>query len=280
MFFNYFNQIASPGVDYNLTINKTTDGRLVVSLLSKVRDLDDPAQHHIRPMTLSGTPQELDQGFFPAVAAPVQKASGLLVGMADYEAQLAKAAEESKAAKKEKEDASKEAKAKKEKYDGFMKKAGEMETAGNLDDAIAQLQQARLHATDKATKTVDAKITELREKKGQGSLFGAESAPAPVPSPQPQPAVAAPTPVSAPAPSQTPESAPANGQSLGMFGPQPQPQAAPPTQPQPATNPYRSGQPSAAAPAYRESDYAEFQDFPSEMLPPPIMPTNPGAMAF
>jgi len=33
------------------------------------------------PMLLSGTPQELDKGFFHAIAAPVQKTGGLLTNL-------------------------------------------------------------------------------------------------------------------------------------------------------------------------------------------------------
>ncbi len=152
MFFTYFKQIMSPGVDYNLTISQTATGELVVILLPKVRDLKDAAQHQIGPLKLSGSPQDLDREFFPSVTAPIRKTAGILLDMKNYEEQQKAAESESKAAKDEKNKAATEAKAKKDKYDGFMKKADEMETAGNLDGALTQLQQARLHATDKAVK--------------------------------------------------------------------------------------------------------------------------------
>ncbi len=379
MFFTHFNQIAAPGVDYNLTISKTADGRLVVALLPKARDLKDPAQNRIAPLTLSGLPHELDQGFFPAITTPIQKASGLLVGMAEFEKQLDKAAKESKEAKenkasegkaKKEETAklTKEEKVKKDKYDGHIKKAGEHEAAGNFDAAILQLQQARLSATDETTKTVDEKIAAIKVKMNEGTLFGTEpspaqqsaaSAPVPAQSAQPMAATTAPAPMSgqqsaatpvpmfapaqaaasvpqagagaqvpdpasvyapqpaapgyasqpaavpapeqaynpaalaggeqapmgAPAPLQTQASAPTNGYGYGMFGGQPQPQPVPQApafgapQPVSANYPPYAGMPPAAIPVYRESDYAEFEDFPPEMLPQPVVPTNPNQRA-
>ena len=72
---------------------------MAVSVLPKSNGLKDEAQNHIIPLTLKGVPQELDTGFLQAVARPVQKATGLITNMAQFEAQTEKAASESKAAK-------------------------------------------------------------------------------------------------------------------------------------------------------------------------------------
>ena len=92
MFFTYFNQVMSPGVDINLTLSKTQSGELVVILLPKMNGLKDDAQHRLGPLRLSGTPQELDREFFPSITAPVQKTSGILMNLAEYEKQQAAAA--------------------------------------------------------------------------------------------------------------------------------------------------------------------------------------------
>ncbi len=254
MFFTYFNQIMSPGVDYNLTISQTAAGDIVVILLPKVHDLKDGAGHKIGPLKLSGSPQDLDKGFFPTITAPIQKTSGILLNMKSYEEQQKAAEAESKAAKDEKDKLSKAAKEKKDRYDGFMKKAEELETAGNLDGAIMQLQQARLHATDKATKTVDEKIAALRAKSGQGSLFEVPAATQYAPAPVPQPAAA-------PVATQPIQAAP-----TPQVAPQVTPQVAPP----PAANhsPNESFWPEMESASYRGNEYEEIVDFPSEMLPP------------
>jgi PRTRC genetic system protein E len=308
MFFTSFNQIASPGVDYHLTISQSSDGRLAVSLLPKVNDLKDPAQHLIGPLSLTGTPEELDHGFFPAVAKPIKKTSGIVLDLKKYEEQQKEAETNSKAAKAAKEEESKEAKEKKSKYDGHMKKAEEMETAGNLDGALIQLQQARLHATDKAAKTVDGKIAEIKKKIGAGTLFGAspaaqpaavESAPAPVtvPTPAPQPVPAPPATGSqseVAAPSNEPASgfSPANAENpVNHAAHAPAAAASHATHAGSATVPANghgagmfgpadgavhrmyAGSPQPADsgyPTYRESDYAGYIDF--------IPPTGGGGM--
>ncbi|MDR2891308.1 MAG: PRTRC system protein E [Alistipes sp.] len=242
MFFTYFKQIMSPGVDYNLTISQTAAGDLVVIVLPKVHDLKDTAQHQIGPLKLSGSAEELDGEFFPRITAPVQKTSGLLVNMAEYERQQDAAAAESKAVKDEKAKVATEAKAKKEKCDGFIKKADEMEAAGNLDGALLQLQQARLHAADKTLKTVDERIVAMKAKVAQTSLFDA---------PSPQPAVTTPPPVA---------SEPlAQSQPVAVSA-QPEQVAAPP--------PAAMFQPISTQPVCRDHEYDGYEDFPTEMRPP------------
>ncbi len=262
MFFTYFSQIMSSGVDYNLTISQTAAGDIVVILLPKVHDLKDGAGHKIGPLKISGSPQDLDREFFPTITAPIQKTSGILLNMKDYEEQQKAAEAESKAAKDEKDKLSKAAKEKKDKYDGFMKKAEELETAGNFDGAIMQLQQARLHATDKTTKTVDEKITALRAKSGQGSLF---EVPATQPAPQPLTAQPAPTPVQQPAAAPM-ATQPVQAAQTPQVAPQDTPQVAPPS----AANysPEDSFWPEMESASYRGNEYEEIVDFPSEMLPP------------
>ena len=289
MFFNYLSQVMAPGVDLNLTVSKSAAG-LIVMVAPKVNGLDDPAQNKLMPLMLKGTPQELDANFFPSITAPVQKTSGLLLNMKAYEEQAAKAAVASKSEKEKKEKEGKEAKEKKEKYDGFIKKADELEAAGNLTGALTQLQQARLHATEKQAKTVDEKITALRTKLSQGSLFDTPAAaPASQSSPQATaPAIPAQEPQAQPmaqaAPQQqlTPVAQPGNiqpdVQGFGMFGQpqaqpqmQPQPQmAAPPAAPMQSHGSYRNG----GTEVSRENEYDEIVDFPMEMRPPVFAAAN------
>ena len=75
MFFTQFNQLMTGSVDVTMVIRKSTTG-MTVSVLPKSNGLKDEAQNHIVPLTLSGTPEELDNGFFQTIARPVQKVSG------------------------------------------------------------------------------------------------------------------------------------------------------------------------------------------------------------
>ena len=44
--------------------------------ITQVKRLKDEAQNQIVPLTVTGTPQELDAGFLQTVTRPMQKASG------------------------------------------------------------------------------------------------------------------------------------------------------------------------------------------------------------
>ena len=105
MFFTAINQMMTEGVDLTLVIRKA-NGQMAVSVLPKSNGLKDEAQNHIIPLTLKGVPQ--------AVARPVQKATGLITNMAQFEAQTEKAASESKVAKDAKAKETKEEKEKRE----------------------------------------------------------------------------------------------------------------------------------------------------------------------
>lgn len=170
MFFTAINQMMTEGVDLTLVIRKA-NGQMAVSVLPKSNGLKDEAQNHIIPLTLKGVPQELDTGFLQAVARPVQKATGLITNMAQFEAQTEKAASESKAAKDAKTKETKEEKEKREKYEKHLKKAEELIAAGNHKDAVTALGQARLYAKPQDQKKIDEMLEQQKKAMNRGSLF-------------------------------------------------------------------------------------------------------------
>ena len=89
MFFTAIHQMMTESVDLTIVIRKA-NGQLTVSTLPKSNGLKDEAQNHIVPLTVTGTPQELDTGFLQAVTRPIQKACGLISNMAQFEAQADK----------------------------------------------------------------------------------------------------------------------------------------------------------------------------------------------
>ena len=137
--------MMTESVDLTIVIRKT-NGQLTVSTLPKSNGLKDEAQNHIVPLTVTGTPQELDTGFLQAVTRPIQKACGLISNMAQFEAQADKAAASSKAAKEAKSKETKEEREKREKYEKLMKKAEELTAARNHREAVSVLTQAKAHA--------------------------------------------------------------------------------------------------------------------------------------
>lgn len=288
MFFTHISQMMIEGVDLTLSMRKGGDSRMTVSLMPRSQSLKDGAQNHLVPLTLSGTPAELDAGFFPTVVQPMQRTTGLIANLAEFEKQTDKAAaagKAAKAAKPGKEKEPKEAKDKRERYEKHMKKAEEQMTARDYDGVILSLQQARLLATEEQIAKIDEKIAAARAAQRQGCLFevpAAQTAPEQPVSPAPQPiAQARPMPVAAPIPQQIPVQ-PATAAMPQLAAPQPAvtPYSAGgyPQQPQPPMPQYRQPYPGVDPlgmpvydnpdnpPAYRPEEYAGYVDFPQAMI--------------
>ena len=162
MFFTAIHQMMTENVDLTIVIRKA-NGQLTVATLPKSNGLKDEAQNHIVPLTVTGTPQELDAGFLQTVTRPIQKAGGLIANMAQFEAQADKAAANSKAAREAKSKESKEEREKREKYEKLMKKAEEMTTAKNYREALNLLGQAKSHANEAQLKGIEEKIQAATE---------------------------------------------------------------------------------------------------------------------
>lgn len=170
MFFTAIHQMMTENVDLTIVIRKA-NGQLTVATLPKSNGLKDEAQNQIVPLTVTGTPQELDAGFLQTVTRPMQKASGLIANMVQFEAQADKAAANSKAAKEAKSKESKEEREKREKYEKLMKKAEEMTTAKNYREALNLLGQAKSHANEAQLKGIEEKIQAVDKEMNKGSLF-------------------------------------------------------------------------------------------------------------
>ena len=178
--------MMTESVDLTIVIRKT-NGQLTVSTLPKSNGLKDEAQNHIVPLTVTGTPQELDTGFLQAIARPIQKTCGLLSNMAQFEAQAEKAVASSKAAKEAKSKETKEEREKREKYEKLMKKANELMATKNFREAVSMLTQAKACADTAQLKEIEEKIKAADTEMNKGSLFGLmEQEAQPEPAPQPE----------------------------------------------------------------------------------------------
>ena len=186
MFFTAIHQMMTESVDLTIVIRKT-NGQLTVSTLPKSNGLKDEAQNHIVPLTVTGTPQELDTGFLQAIARPIQKTCGLLSNMAQFEAQADKAAASSKAAKEAKSKETKEEREKREKYEKLMKKANELMATKNFREAVSMLTQAKACADTAQLKEIEEKIKAADTEINKESLFRLmEQEAQPEPAPQPE----------------------------------------------------------------------------------------------
>ena len=284
MFFTAIHQMMTESVDLTIVIRKT-NGQLTVSTLPKSNGLKDEAQNHIVPLTVTGTPQELDTGFLQAVTRPIQKACGLISNMAQFEAQADKAAASSKAAKDAKSKETKEEREKREKYEKLMKKAEELTAARNHREAVSVFTPAYTQATEQR----NPQPQRPQQPAPQQTYTRRPS--------QPMPGQAQPAP-------QRPQQAyTQHPQQPGIWPSQQQPQARPQIQPhaqyvqrtggQQSSQPQYPPQPEIQDwqeerfmqedeqqpylsdqehPAYSEKDYEEYIDFPQSMLEPKYSP--------
>lgn len=255
MFFQSMNQMMNPNVDITLVIRKSAEGRMAVSVLPKSNTLKDEAQNSIVPLTLNGTPEELDSGFMQVVARPMQKASGLISNMAQFEAQANKAASSSKGAKEAKAKESKEDRDKREKYEKNLKKADEHIAAKRHKEAVDALTEARKYAKPDDLKTIDERLDEQKKLVGQGDLFAMMEEPEQAQPQQPQ--------------VQQPAQQPAKPQPVqqSQAQPQPMPEQVRPVQ-QPTVQQQAAPQPQSAMPQ---------QEMPEQAAHPAQQPYgNPG----
>ncbi len=128
----------------------------------------DAAKNSIVPLNISGTPEELDEGFVAAIAEPIKKTTGLLVNMAAYE----RAAEEAKAKSKMEEERKAAEKTRKEQYNGYVALAETNLKEQKYHDALKCVESARKVATDAEKSALDTLERKINETSGSGALFG------------------------------------------------------------------------------------------------------------
>lgn len=171
---NFFNQIAQMEIigDLHLTISKGAEGNLIVSVMLQNEACGDKAKNSIPPLNLRGTAEELDEGFFEKITAPIQAASGLMVDMEGFMKQLEEAKKNS-AMEKEKADKEKKAKEEKEKkFSEAMAKADELEKEGKFREAWSKVPNPADYPEQ--AETIRKRKKELSDKFSAPSLFGAE----------------------------------------------------------------------------------------------------------
>lgn len=121
--------------DLHITVAKATEDRLVVLVMLQNEACGDSAKHSIPPLSLRGTAEELDQGFFENITAPIQSASGLMVDMEGYMKQLENTKKQSAMVKEKEDRQKKEAEAKDKKFNDAMAKADDLEKEGKFREA-------------------------------------------------------------------------------------------------------------------------------------------------
>ncbi|WP_281323452.1 PRTRC system protein E [Flavobacterium aestivum] len=171
---NFFNQIAQMDIqgDLHLTITKGIENNLIVSVMLQNGQCGDNAKNIIPPLTLRGSVEELDNGFFEKVTMPIQTASGLMLDMEGFMKQLEEAKKQSAMEKEKADKYKKEQEAKDKKFKDSMTKAEELEKGGKFREAWMKVPEIA-EFPEKADE-IRKKKTELSDKFATPSLFATE----------------------------------------------------------------------------------------------------------
>ena len=138
---NFFTQVARMEItgDLKLTIKKATDTTYIVSVILNNDGCGDKAKHLIPPLNFTGTPEELDGGFFPKITEPIKAVSGLMVDMESFLKQVEEAKRQSAMETKKTEKEKKEKDAKAKKYEKALAQVDELEKEGRYREAWTKL---------------------------------------------------------------------------------------------------------------------------------------------
>ena len=177
---NFFRQLAKMGLtgDLQITLRPTTENSFVLSVLLNNEQCGDEARKMIPPLTLRGTAEELDNGFFETVPTPLQTASGLMDNMEIFMKQLEEVKKQSVMEKEKSDKEKKEKEAKEKKYREAFQKAEALEKEGKFKDAWSALPKVSEHP--EFAEAIRKKQDEY-EKHFAPSLFGTIEEPNPEP---------------------------------------------------------------------------------------------------
>jgi hypothetical protein len=148
---NFFQTLIALQVvgDWKINIVKETADKLIVSVLFFNDAIGDEARKKVPPILLKGTAEELDAGFFEAIAEPVKDTAQLFANMEQF---LKESAQAKISSQMEKDNILKIGKEKTEmqkKYEEAMKKADELEALGKFKEAWMKVPQANLYPEHK-----------------------------------------------------------------------------------------------------------------------------------
>lgn len=181
---NFFENIANLNVpgNWKIAIHADSKGKMTVSALFNTEANGDNAHKLVPPMVLTGTAQEMDEGFFEAIEQPVQQTAGLFRNMEAY----LKSLEEAKKQSKMEQDKSKpkpvapaktegegievaepkiDKEAKKKAYDEAMKQVAELNDHCKYGEALEILPSVTDYPEKQAD--LDKKRADLTRKKEQ-----------------------------------------------------------------------------------------------------------------
>lgn len=170
--FKKLSEVMGTGSTLTITVAKKETG-LTVSVMPGNDLVKDAAKNKFVPICLSGTAEEMDEGFLEVILQPVQKANGLLSSIKDFE----DAQEKAKKASAMEQKAKDEKKKANDDFSGWLALAKKNYSEDKFKDTLTCLDNA-----EKVAGKVSggmAKIEAMRKKTktalGEGLMFGSST---------------------------------------------------------------------------------------------------------
>ncbi|WP_313515586.1 PRTRC system protein E [Sphingobacterium sp.] len=164
----FFTQLKSVIGQAELQINIKSKGEELTVMINPKSTASDPALQNLQPLILSGTPEDLDEGFFNGISEPLTKVTGLISNIEQFENSASKADEESRIKKAAEDKLKKQQEAETKKFNDLVKKADDL--IGNKKEAQA-LDLFRQALSIKNDDKLKKRIADLEAKLSQGSLL-------------------------------------------------------------------------------------------------------------
>jgi PRTRC genetic system protein E len=164
---NFFQNLIGLQTQGTCTMNIkiTKDKSLVVSLLLYDDDADEKTLKLIKPLTLHGTPAELDNGFFDGIAEPLKQTVELITNLKQYKEGLAEAKKQSNMEKDKKVKDKKSDIAKETTFETEMKKVTDLEEQEKYSEALLKLPSKEKYPDH--VEEIESKREELWEKQDE-----------------------------------------------------------------------------------------------------------------
>lgn len=168
--FKAINEMLGEGCTLSLTIAKKGEN-LTVSVLPGNNLVKDGAKNSFNPLNISGTPDELDEGFITVIKEPVQRVCGMLVDMASFEKGEEEAKAKSQMLAKQKEEKENKIKS----FQAYIALAKTNLEQDKFKDAKTCLETAKsFNYDEKCDKQINEVKAQIESKSGAGSIFGAK----------------------------------------------------------------------------------------------------------
>lgn len=154
-----------------IAIYKNSNGSLTVTVMPKM-DVKDDAKDKLRPLSISASPEQLDEEFISVITKPLEVVVSLAKKIEEYEKHVKEVESETAMKKKEKDE-------NKKKIEKVLEEAVKLSEKKQFQSALAKVEEARkLGATNKE---IDDKVKNLKEmeKKQEPNIFSPTGDPGP-----------------------------------------------------------------------------------------------------